>query len=294
LYQGNVALNSDSIIMARGPGSPGMVGAILAILRGNPRFAKYADQLTSYSDESLGVKVQRSFLKSKFFGGPVMIYGHDDPSRPHLVPINLPLSVSTDEWKNAGKALDLRPAPPPYRLLFVGRLSMFKRIDLLLQATKILLDEGYNIQLDVIGDGETRKNLENISKDLGLSDWVTFHGWLKRQDVFDFYRDAFCLVNCSTRQGIDKVLIEAMTHALPIICTDANMARLILDPPRCGVLYQIANLEELVKQLRTFLNEPSKARAMGLAGRMKTENMQIDHLETMYRVFVREHLNLES
>lgn len=63
-----------------------------------------------------------------------------------------------------------------YNLFFVGRLTPEKRIDLALKALGILLEQGSKYNLTIIGNGETKKELEEMAETLGLCNNVWFYG----------------------------------------------------------------------------------------------------------------------
>ena len=68
------------------------------------------------------------------------------------------------------------------RLVFVGRLTTEKQIDVVLRAiTK--LDPSLDVTFDIIGNGDQRRNLEQLSKQLGLTERVTFHGLTSDEEL---------------------------------------------------------------------------------------------------------------
>lgn len=63
-----------------------------------------------------------------------------------------------------------------YNLVFIGRLTEVKRLDLLIHAIKRLQDEGLNCNLTLIGDGNVRNSLESLVEELNLNNNVWFYG----------------------------------------------------------------------------------------------------------------------
>src|SRR5688500_19846256 len=93
-------------------------------------------------------------------------------------------------------ATDLFPtvsdsARKPQTLLFVGRLTKQKGVDLLLR-TLAKLPPG--ITLDVVGDGDERAALERLAGELNVRDRVRFHGAQSQRELVNFYRSASALV----------------------------------------------------------------------------------------------------
>ena len=103
----------------------------------------------------------------------------------------------------------------PLKLLFVGRLSPGKNLDVLLKALSVV---NHDITLDIIGDGECRRSLETIMKDEGLNN-VRFHGRLNRNEIKEFYATSSALILPSSYEAQPIVLLEAMASRVPIIVT---------------------------------------------------------------------------
>ena len=104
------------------------------------------------------------------------------------------------------------------RLLFVGRLTRIKGLDVVLRALAEL--KGYSWTLDVVGDGAQRQELEALSEGLGLNDRVTFHGAKAKHEVEEFMAKASCLLFPSYSEGMSLVMIEALCVGLPVIASD--------------------------------------------------------------------------
>lgn len=111
-----------------------------------------------------------------------------------------------------------RPAPPsPLRLLFVGRLTPQKNLPAILEA---LTQLSLPLQLDIIGDGECRPQIERLIKQHHLSH-VKLHGRLERDQVLPYYARSHALLLPSLNEAQPLVLLEAMAARLPIIGSQA-------------------------------------------------------------------------
>jgi glycosyltransferase involved in cell wall biosynthesis len=292
LLNGARLLEPHSVVMARGPDGVGFSGVLLTRFSRRRRFAKYAGQWAAYQGEAKGYRIQKAFYRSKWFGGPVLVYGVADPKYPHLIPINIPSSISLEDWKNASQIAAARQFVTPVRLLFVGRLTSNKDISSLIEAIALLRKQGIEVYLDIVGDGGYRNALEQQAGDLGIADAVVFHGWMSRDAVLKCYETAFCLINCSWHMGIDKTLPEAMTYALPIIAPDLSITRAVLHPPDCGILYQLGSADSLANAITQLTSSPQEALHKGQMGRENVRGMTLEVLEVRYREFLQQQLNL--
>jgi len=107
-----------------------------------------------------------------------------------------------------------RPQEPPVKFLFVGRLSPVKGLQDALKAMPKELDW----TLDVLGDGPMRKELEELSVSLGLSDRVKFHGYSDQADKY--MAESSCLLFPSYTEGMPLTLARAVQIGIPVIASD--------------------------------------------------------------------------
>ena len=100
---------------------------------------------------------------------------------------------------------------------YVGRLVPIKRVDLLIQAVKLASANGPRIRLAVIGDGNSRAELESLTDALGVREQVRFLGY--RLDVSELLADADMAALSSANEGIPVSLVEAGAAGRPIVAT---------------------------------------------------------------------------
>lgn len=112
----------------------------------------------------------------------------------------------------------------PVRLIHVGFMDYFRKgQDIVIEATKLLIEEGYDVQLDLIGDGKARETFETLAKDLKISDKVFFHGNINnKMDIQKKLIDSDVFVFPSHSEGLPRVIIEAMACSLPVIASDVD------------------------------------------------------------------------
>ena len=101
------------------------------------------------------------------------------------------------------------------KFLFVGRLSPHKNLTALLEALSMIKRE---IALDIIGDGECRREVAMLIADKKLEN-VRLHGRLSRDEVKKFYATCSTLILPSLYEVQPIVLLEAMASRIPIIVT---------------------------------------------------------------------------
>jgi glycosyltransferase involved in cell wall biosynthesis len=123
----------------------------------------------------------------------------------------------------------------PLRLLFMGRLDSYKRVDWLIQACGATR----SAELHVVGDGPLRRQLENQAKAEGIDKAVVFHGRVREHDKLALLRDSDLLVlpADSSNEAFGIVQLEAMACGLPALA---------FDHPRSGMAW-VSQLKQVLK-----------------------------------------------
>jgi glycosyltransferase involved in cell wall biosynthesis len=141
-------------------------------------------------------------------------------------------------------------------ILFVGRLSPEKRVDLLLEAFSTLRDR-IDANLVIIGDGPERERLEGLTFRLGCANRVEFRGFLPDPSS-EMYRFA-TLVLCSDFEGLGIVLIEALANGCNVVATDCPAGpREILANGRFGRLVPVGDIAALADAIEKSIDEPAE------------------------------------
>jgi glycosyltransferase involved in cell wall biosynthesis len=128
-----------------------------------------------------------------------------------------PRTVPRDAGTGAG-APPNDSEPQPLELLFLGRLSPEKGLDVLLEALACASrSAGRPVHLTVLGEGPQRPALERRTLALSLGEAVTFAGF--HRDVRPFLERADALVLPSLREGLPRAVLEALSVGCPIVAS---------------------------------------------------------------------------
>lgn len=148
-------------------------------------------------------------------------------------------------------AAGVRPAPPPLRLAFVGRLVPYKGADMLLRAAGPLLREGRAV-LDVIGDGPEMAALRALADEERLTDAVTFTGWLEHPKLAERLARAHVFAFPSVREFGGAVVLEAMMlGVVPVVLAYGGPAELVTE--RTGFAIPMGTRQDIVGRLGAVL-----------------------------------------
>jgi glycosyltransferase involved in cell wall biosynthesis len=155
-------------------------------------------------------------------------------------------------------------AAPRDRLLFVGRLSQQKGLDLLLRALALTSS---SIALDVVGDGPERAPLSTLAETLGIAARVRWHGALAPEALAPLYRRALALVVPSLEEGLGLVAVEALLSETPVIAFASGGLTDVVKHGITGVLVDRRDPRDLAGAIEMLIDLPDHGASLGRAGR---------------------------
>ena len=151
---------------------------------------------------------------------------------------------------------DLEPRTED-RLIFVGRLTSEKQVEVILRALARL---DRPVPLDIVGDGDQRKGLEALCRELGLADRVVFHGKVDDARLVELYSRAavFAIASIAELQSI--ATLEAMASGLPVVAADAMALPHLVEDGENGYLFPPGDDEALADRLDRVLSQDRETR----------------------------------
>lgn len=161
------------------------------------------------------------------------------------------------------------PEPGPLRACFIGRMVPYKGPDMLLEAAAPLLRAGA-MTLEMIGAGPMLAELKATVAAEGLSEAVTFHGWLPHTAVQDVAVRCGLLAFPSIREFGGGVVLEAMALGLaPLVVDYAGPGELV--GPGTGFKVPVGRRADIIARFRAELarlaTHPDEVAAAGVAAR---------------------------
>jgi glycosyltransferase involved in cell wall biosynthesis len=168
-----------------------------------------------------------------------------------------------------------RPARIPGKpsILFVGRLQMRKRVDLLIEACA-RLPQALQPELVIVGDGPERSTLENLAKK--VYPLAVFPGSRHGTDLVPYFSSADLFVLPGTG-GL--AVQEAMAYGLPIVLGRGDGTNADLVRPENGWQILPDSLDALVETLQVALSDVSRLRRMGAESyRIVSEEINLERM----------------
>lgn len=163
----------------------------------------------------------------------------------------------------------------PINLVFCGRVGHRKGAFDLLQAFAGLPPHlKACARLTVAGDGEIEQG-QFLADRLGLSDHVTFLGWINPSQRDQILANANIFILPSYNEGLPLAILEAMAWGLPPITTPVGGIPEVVVPNQNGLLVAPGNVQQLSKAIRYLLEDAELRLKLGKSARATAESLDI-------------------
>lgn len=168
------------------------------------------------------------------------------------------------------------------RILYVGRLDAMKSVDDLLDAVAAMQTPPDAYHVDIVGDnilgyGQGLDDYRADADQLGISDQVTFHGWVDYQELSPYYERGDVFVHPGEwPEPFGRTIIEAMSHGLPVVSTRVGAPPWITGS--AGVAYPRGDVAALTDTLDGLLAAPERIDAMAANTQLELERFQPDRV----------------
>lgn len=157
--------------------------------------------------------------------------------------------------------------PDKPTVLYAGRLDAEKCMDVWVKAIPHVLRE-LDAHFIIGGDGVERHKLEGMVAEMGVSQHVTFPGFLSEKDYPKLYSlaNVFAIASPAELQSI--VTLEAASSGLPIVAVNAGALPELVQHGRNGLLFDQGDSEQMARHIVRLLTDPVQSRRMGRESRV--------------------------
>lgn len=144
-----------------------------------------------------------------------------------------------------------------HRVVYVGRIKRYKRLERLIRVVSALREEFPNICLDIAGSGDAKPEIEALVKELALQDHVAVHGFVDDRKKNEILRKAAVFATPSMHEGWGLSVLEANSHGCPAVAYDVPGLQVAIQHGRTGLL---AKDDREFYQALSFFLEDTQAR----------------------------------
>jgi glycosyltransferase involved in cell wall biosynthesis len=147
------------------------------------------------------------------------------------------------------------------RLLYVGRISREKDLDVLANSYRRLRDEGLSVQLFVVGHGPYSEGLSELLPD------AVFTGYLTGIELATAYASADVFAFPSTTDTFGNVIIEAQASGVPVVVSDSGGPKELVEDKANGLITKSHDVDDFTRAVRALVVDPGLRKKMGHCAR---------------------------
>ncbi|MFP4531903.1 MAG: glycosyltransferase [Desulfobacterales bacterium] len=279
--------NNFTHIHSSTPGPVGLAGLAIAKILEIPFYGTYHTAFPQYvskitGDEDLAEMMWK--LMSWFYNQMDMVYVPSRETGKELIKKGIPESKiclyprgidiqrfhpakRNGFWKSNYQLTDQE-----LKLLYVGRISREKNLEILVQAFRQIEKQVPNVRLILVGDGPYRKEMEKELK----GSRAMFTGELTGEALARAYASSDVFVFPSSTDTFGNVVLEAQASGIPVIVTDQGGPRENLKAPQSGLIVPAGNARALSDAIIQLCSDPLQLDRMKAAARKYMENRSFD------------------
>jgi glycosyltransferase involved in cell wall biosynthesis/predicted metal-dependent phosphoesterase TrpH len=272
--------NRIELIQVSTPGPVGLAGMLIARLLGTPLIGQYHTNVPEYAarliDDPTLAAICRS-LVGWFYAGLDRVIVPSRATRQTVIELGVPAhrvqlierGVDSERFSPTQRVAGVweqHGLNAGVKLLYVGRMSMEKDLELLLDAFRRVQADGLHIELGMVGDGPHRASLAQAAGDLAGMAWT---GYVHGEELARLVASADIFVFPSSTDSFGGAVIEAQAAALPAIVVDRGGPAEIVDHNRTGLVVPSGDVAAFATALRDLAVDRKRRQTMGIAAREK-------------------------
>lgn len=264
-------------IHLRCPGNVGFIGVLVQIFFPKKiKTVKYAGNWDPNSKQPLSYRWQKKILSNTFLtkNCKVLVYGEWKNSTKNIHPF-FTASYKTSEIEE----IDKSPLSKKVKLIYVGALTKSKQPLLSLKVVEQLKKVGFELELNIYGNGSEYENLASYIKKNNLNDVVILHGNQNKEIVKKAFQESHFLLFLSKSEGWPKVVAEAMFWGCIPISSKVSCIPFMLGNGSRGALVEF-DVEEIVQVLKTHIENTDIYQSKMLEAQSWSQKYTLDYFSS--------------
>ncbi|MCM8827300.1 MAG: glycosyltransferase [Candidatus Omnitrophica bacterium] len=160
-------------------------------------------------------------------------------------------------------------------IISIGRLVYKKGFNYLIKAMKLVIDKYSNVKLIICGEGVLRKELELLTKELGISSYVIFTGSIAHNEVPIYLNICHIFVGSFIRDdkgNVDAcptVILEAMCSGKAVVSTPIGALPLVLEEGKGGIFVKERDEKGLAEAINFLIENPKLREKYGKINKLR-------------------------
>jgi glycosyltransferase involved in cell wall biosynthesis len=250
------------------PGPAGLAAAVVAGVMGLPSVASYHTELAAYARLRTGGHLLEGAMRTLlgfFYRRPHLVLSPSGAADRSLEQLGVPAERVT-RWERGVDLQRFSPAmrdesllPGELNVLYAGRLSVEKGVDLLADAFLAARARDPRLHLVIAGGGPDEARLR-----MRVGEAASFLGWLEGDDLARAYASADMFLFASATDTYGQVVLEAQASALPVVAVAAGGPAELIDNRRTGLLRR-PDADALALGLLELAADPERRARLGAA-----------------------------
>ncbi|KAA0002968.1 MAG: glycosyltransferase family 4 protein [Thermoplasmata archaeon] len=199
----------------------------------------------------------------------------------------IPTGINVERFANGnGRIVRKKLRKEGKIILHVGRIVKEKNLDMLVKVAPILCKSYPDITFLIVGEGPARSYLEKLIKEKGLEKYFFFTGFVKDEELPNYYASADVFVFPSTYETQGIVALEAMAAGLPVVAARCRALPDLIEDEKNGFLFSPNDAQECAKKIcMAFESEEIKKEGKRTAEMYSVEKCAEKLLSVYRRVY---------
>ncbi len=262
-------------IHLRCPGTTSLFGCWIQLLFPfKTKTAKYAGNWSPKAQQPLSYRIQKWLLSNTWLtrNMQVLVYGKW-PNQSY----NIKAFFTATYWEKDKEPLIERDYKGPLKMVYLGTLSVNKRVDYAISLIRELRDLGIDISLDIYGEGAQRSALETQIERLDIKNEVVLQGNQPSEVVKEALKKAHFAVLPSQSEGWPKAIAEAMFWGAIPLASPVSCVPWMLDNGKRGMLLDFETDSETIAAM---LSRPKRLANMAQNAASWSRDYTMDSFKT--------------
>ncbi|WP_322510044.1 glycosyltransferase family 4 protein [Anaerolinea sp.] len=185
----------------------------------------------------------------------------------------IPPMVDTEYYRPANLNKPRKGKRDRWIFYTAARLYWLKGFEYVLQALKILIDEGWMIDYYISGEGEHFLAIDYAINDLGLREHVHLLGWSSPEVKREWMQKADLYLLGSVSEGFNNSVLQAQACGLPVVCTDAGGLPENVEDGVSGLIARRRDPQDFSSKIQYLLENPELLALMRINARVRAEHL---------------------